>query len=57
MCEAVNNLGIRYVLYFPGRTLHNRRPFSGFVNLPTAGGFELVAQYGRAALYRVTACG
>lgn len=57
VCEAVNNLGIRYVLYFPGRTLHNRRPFSGFVNLPTAGGFELVAQYGRAALYRVTACG
>lgn len=56
VCEAVNNLGIRYVLYFPGRTLHNRRPFSGFVNLPTAGGFELVAQYGRAALYRVTAC-
>ena len=57
VCEAVDNLGIRYVLYFPGRTLHNRRPFSGFVNLPTAGGFELVAQYGRAALYRVTACG
>ena len=57
VCEAVNNLGIRYVLYFPGRTLHNRRPFSGFVNLPTAGGFELVAQYGRAALYRVTARG
>ena len=56
VCDALNNLGVRYVLYFPGKVVSSRGGFEGFTSLSAVDGFTLVSRQGRAALYRVTAC-
>ena len=57
VCPALADLGADYALYFPGKSISDVRPYPGFASLNTAPGFELVANQGRAALYRITACG
>ena len=57
MCKALNNLDVQYVLYFPGRMIRGKRGLDGFVSLSAVDGLQLVSRQGRAALYRVTACG
>ena len=57
VCEALNNLDVHYVLYFPGKMISPRGGFEGFTSLSAVNGFTLVSRQGRAALYRVTACG
>lgn len=57
VCDAVRSLSVTYALSFPGPTILNIPPFSGFADLSTAPGFELVAKQGDAALYKITACG
>ena len=56
VCDALNNLGVRYVLYFPGKVVSSRGGFEGFTSLSAVDGFAPVSRQGRAALYRVTAC-
>jgi len=56
VCDALNNLGVRYVLYFPGKVVSSRGGFEGFTSLSAVDGFTPVSRQGRAALYRVTAC-
>ena len=57
VCDALNNLDVHYVLYFPGKMISPRGGFEGFTSLSAVKGFTLVSRQGRAALYRVTACG
>lgn len=57
VCKALNNLDVQYVLYFPGRMIRGKRGLDGFVSLSAVDGLQLVSRQGRAALYRVTACG
>lgn len=56
VCQAVRDLGVTYVLDFPGRTINDRGTMRGFGDMASADGFEIVAKRGKAALYRVTAC-
>ena len=57
VCEALDSLGVHYVLDFPGKLIRVDDDFSGFKSLSAVNGFTLVSRQGRAALYRVTACG
>ena len=57
VCEALDSLGVHYVLDFPGKLIRVDDDFSGFKSLSAVNGFTLVSRQGRAALYRITACG
>ena len=48
---------MQYALDFGDREVHGaHHPMPGFDSLDTARGFELVAEQGDAALFRITAC-
>ncbi len=61
VCEAVHSYGITHVLDFGGRKLFKNDPraekFPGFSSLKKSDAVTLVAEQGKAKLYRVTACG
>ncbi len=56
-CDALDRLDVQYALDFGDREVHGaHHPMPGFDSLGTARGFELVAEQGDAALFRITAC-
>ena len=57
VCEAVRNLGVRYVLDFGPKEVHGGdHEYTGFDRLEGTPGFELLSRHGDAALFEVTAC-
>lgn len=57
VCEAVNRLGLRYVLDFGKKEIGGgRHPYSGLTGLDKRGVAEVVRESGNARLLRITAC-
>jgi hypothetical protein len=57
VCDAVNALGVKYVLDFGTRGVFGRTDqYPGVHHLATSRAVERVDEQGRAGLYRITAC-
>ncbi|MCR2764611.1 hypothetical protein NQ152_13955 [Microbacterium sp. zg.B48] len=57
-CRAIDDLGVGFVLDFPGPEVHpGEHVFPGLQNLADSGAVRLVDQEGDARLYAVTGCG
>lgn len=58
VCDAAEDLDVRFVLDFGAREVHNgSHPLEGLENLAESGAVRLVDSEGDARLYEVTACG
>lgn len=57
VCAAIDELGVGFVLDFPGREVHGGdHVYRGLQDLEDSGAVRLVDQEGDARLYEVTAC-
>ncbi|MDR7112516.1 hypothetical protein J2X03_002411 [Microbacterium trichothecenolyticum] len=57
VCAALDQLGVRFVLDFPGREVHNgEHVYPGLVGLANSDSVRLVDQQGDARLYQIVAC-